>query len=369
MQQIPICCIEESDTRLAQEIETTDIENSFSKYGQFSPIWVRAHPQKEGKFQVIFGNRRLVAAKKLAWDRIPAEIITASDTDALAIAFSENCDRMDFSDYEKALLLERLHIMTDKSYTEIGKLVHRSPAFVSLHIAMLTLFADLRITDTERNKIMRSLTEKHCRYLARIEDPEERWNTAKFVVKSNLGVRELEKICNRIGVKNRNTSQRSSNDQEQIRDIIFQRINGLSSRNIQDYYESICEKHFTSFSMFPDVEERSERTSNSDAKSDLRDSWQAKEYTIRVLRMLTSVKLNIQNLQIRTCGNLAYATLSLDQEFNVDRGRLKVKTRETLVFEKERTWKLIHEHTSTTNPFLARRIALSRREFATLVDR
>jgi len=369
LREIPISLIEESATRFDSELVIDDIVTSISRYGQFSPIWVRPHPQIEGNFQIIFGNRRLATAKKLGWETISANVVAASDAEALAMAFSENCDRLDFSDYEKAILLENLHNTAKKSYTEIAELIGRSPAFVSLHVGMLKLFSDSISTKAERSRILHSITEKHCRALAKIEDPEERWNTAKLAVKANLGVRELEKICNRLKSRNSSKGPRVRADYDEIRKIILERVKGLSSRSIEDYYASVCQKHFSSYSMFPNLEYTLTRRRSNSAVDELRDETQAREYTLRVLKMMTEVKMRIENLRIRVSANMAFATLSLAQEFVLYGEKMDIKTRETLVFEKDGEWELVHEHTSTPNTSLLQKIAISARRPALAINK
>jgi ParB/RepB/Spo0J family partition protein len=359
LREIPVSLIEESPTRMNSEFVVDDIASSISKYGQFSPIWVRAHPAIEGNYQVIFGNRRLATARKLGWKTIAANVVSASDAEALAMAFSENCDRMDFSDYEKAILLENLHNIANKSYSEVAELIGRSPAFVSLHVNMLRLFSDGLSSKAERSKMLHSLTEKHCRALAKIQDPNERWNTAKLAVGANLGVRELEKICNRLKSRHSPTRRRAGSDADEIKRIILERARGLSSRSIEDYYASICQKHFSSFSMFPNLERTSSRRRNiAFGRDELRDETQAKEYTLRVLKMLTAVKMRIENLRIRVSVSMAFATLTLAQEFVLYGEKIDIRTRETLVFEKDGNWKLVHEHTSTPDTSLLQKIAV-----------
>lgn len=369
LREIPISLIEESPTRINSELVIDDIAGSISKYGQFSPIWVRPHPAIEGTYQIIFGNRRLATARKLGWQTIAANVVSASDAEALAMAFSENCDRMDFSDFEKAILLENLHNVANKSYSEIAELIGRSPAFVSLHVSMLRLFSDSVASKAERSRILHSLSEKHCRALAKIEDPDERWNTAKLAVGANLGVRELDKICNRLKSRNSPTRHRSGADVEEIRKIILERARGLCSRSIEDYYASICQKHFSSFSMFPNLERISSRRSIGLGRDELRDEMQAKEYTLRVLKMLTAVKMRIENLRIRVSLNMAFATLTLAQEFVLYGEKIDIRTRETLVFEKDGDWKLVHEHTSTPDSSLLQKIAVSRRRSEVVLNK
>ena len=91
-------------------------------------------------YEVIFGNRRLATAKHLGWRTILADVVDASDTETLIMAFSENEDRKNFTDYEKALLMEKLHSLSGKTYSEVAEIFGKSPSYVSQHIAMLHLF-------------------------------------------------------------------------------------------------------------------------------------------------------------------------------------------------------------------------------------
>jgi ParB family transcriptional regulator, chromosome partitioning protein len=67
MERIALDLIEDNLTRIDANADVSDLLTSFSTQGQLSPIRVRPHPTKEKKYQVIFGSRRLVAARKLGW--------------------------------------------------------------------------------------------------------------------------------------------------------------------------------------------------------------------------------------------------------------------------------------------------------------
>ncbi|MDA4131166.1 MAG: ParB/RepB/Spo0J family partition protein, partial [Thaumarchaeota archaeon] len=140
MRYVPVEQIEHLNFRL--RLEDEDIEDVFTtlqKHGQLSPIRIRNHPQKPGMYQVIFGNRRLAAAKKLGWETIRAEVVESSDSDLLLAAFCENVNRKDFSDLEKALLIEKIRNESGNTYTEIAAILGKSAAYVSQHVAMLHL--------------------------------------------------------------------------------------------------------------------------------------------------------------------------------------------------------------------------------------
>ncbi len=64
-------------------------------------------------------------------------MVEANDWEKVSMALSENLDRKNFSDYEIALLVDRLHALSGQTYGEIAALINRSNAFVSQHISML----------------------------------------------------------------------------------------------------------------------------------------------------------------------------------------------------------------------------------------
>jgi ParB family chromosome partitioning protein len=108
------------------EIDTTDIESSFvidrmdvseeetsvlaqqiKDQGQIVPILVRPHPQKEGRFQVAYGHRRVRAAEMLGI-KVRAVVRELSDGELVVAQGQENNARQDLSFIEKAVFAVKL---------------------------------------------------------------------------------------------------------------------------------------------------------------------------------------------------------------------------------------------------------------------
>jgi len=70
--------------------------------GQDTPILVRPHPEKPGRYQVVFGHRRLRAARELS-RRIKAVIKALPDRDHLIAQGQENAARANLSFIERTL--------------------------------------------------------------------------------------------------------------------------------------------------------------------------------------------------------------------------------------------------------------------------
>lgn len=330
------------DFRLLDENDIDELAESLFKHGQLSAIRVRNHPTKTGHFQVIFGNRRVDAARKLGWPAIQADVVEASEEQALTSAIIENIDRKDLSDYEKAIFLERLHTATGKTYSEIAKLIGKSSAFVSLHVSMLHLFPKSTISENERVKVLKSLSEKHARILLKIEDAEDRWNTAKLAVSANLSVRELERFCCRPRAPLARASARVTNSP--IQKIISDFTTGFNRKDLRPFFDSFSKKGFTIFASYPPF-----------AKL---DNDTAMDYLCESFRRMGEVKETLDDVDIRVSGNFAYITMQVLFEIKHNGQVANSTTRCTIILqnEKEDGWKIVHAHYSTTNPELMARL-------------
>jgi ParB family transcriptional regulator, chromosome partitioning protein len=80
---------------------------SIREHGQQVPILVRPHPQKEGRYQIAFGRRRLLAIIELG-RKIRAIIKPLSDEELVIAQGQENTARKDLTFIEKALFAARL---------------------------------------------------------------------------------------------------------------------------------------------------------------------------------------------------------------------------------------------------------------------
>ena len=81
------------------------LASSINELGLIQPITVK---EKDGKYILISGERRLRAFKKLNLDSIPAYIRKANDQSSLEMALVENIQRRDLDAIEIAISYKRL---------------------------------------------------------------------------------------------------------------------------------------------------------------------------------------------------------------------------------------------------------------------
>lgn len=82
--------------------DVADLRESISRHGQQVPILLRPHPKLSGRYQVVYGRRRLAAIRGLGTP-VKALIRTLSDEEAVLAQGQENNVRKDPSFIEKAL--------------------------------------------------------------------------------------------------------------------------------------------------------------------------------------------------------------------------------------------------------------------------
>lgn len=159
---------------------------SIGRVGVLQPILVR---ERYGRYELIAGQRRWMAAVAAGLPRIPAIIMEADDATSLELALVENLQRRALNPVEEARAI--LHLSEDFSMTheEIGQAMGVDRATVTNKLRLLSLSEPvLRLL--EEGKI----TEGHARVLLRVENPEEQAKAAMFILEKALTVREAEKL-------------------------------------------------------------------------------------------------------------------------------------------------------------------------------
>jgi ParB family chromosome partitioning protein len=87
--------------------EFADLLAAIRERGQDTPILVRPHPQKSGRYMVVFGHRRLEAARQLG-RKVRAVVKSMDDRVHVVAQGQENSARANLSFIEKAIFARRL---------------------------------------------------------------------------------------------------------------------------------------------------------------------------------------------------------------------------------------------------------------------
>ncbi len=169
------------------EEELLELAESIKSHGMLQPIVVR---EKDGRYEIIAGERRWRAAKLAGLDRVPAIIREVeSEEEMLIFALVENLQREDLNPVEKALALKKLKEEFNATDSEIGKIVGKSRSAITNTLRLLDLPEEvLNLLANGR------ISEGHARVLLRLNDPDDQILWARRVVEEGISVRELERL-------------------------------------------------------------------------------------------------------------------------------------------------------------------------------
>ena len=160
------------------------LASSINELGLIQPITVK---EKDVKYILISGERRLRAFKKLNLDSIPAYIRKANDQSSLEMALVENIQRRDLDAIEIAISYKRLIEELNLSDDEMSKKLGKDRSTITNYIRLLKL--DPIIQSGIRDKF---ISMGHGRAIINIASHEKQLFIYEQILKNNLSVRQTE---------------------------------------------------------------------------------------------------------------------------------------------------------------------------------
>ena len=161
-----------------------ELANSIKKNGIIQPIAVRPIKSKEGKFEIVAGERRWLAAQKAGLHDIPVNVLDLTDVESLEVAIVENIQRDDLNPVEEAKGYKRLSEEFNYDHEHISELMSKSRSHVSNTLRLLTLPEDI-ISMLEEG----TLTSGQARPLIGLINASE---IAEEIVAKNYSARKVE---------------------------------------------------------------------------------------------------------------------------------------------------------------------------------
>ena len=182
------------------ENKISELSNSIKKNGLIQPIVVRPHKYSKGKYEIIAGERRWIAAQKAGLHEVPIIVLNLSDQESLEVAIVENIQREDLNIIEEAKGYERLKNEFRYDNEKIASMMSKSRSHVSNTLRLLTLPQDI-ISMIEQGE----LTGGQARPLIGLSNPSP---IAEEIVKKNISARSVEALAK----KKKQTSANIGND-------------------------------------------------------------------------------------------------------------------------------------------------------------
>jgi ParB family transcriptional regulator, chromosome partitioning protein len=163
-----------------------DLVESIRQHGIIQPLIARI---VNGKYELIAGERRWRASKKLGLATVPVIERIASDRDVLEMALIENLQREDLNPIEEAAGYIRLAKEFTMKQEEIATRVGKSRASVANAMRLLDLHPDI-----QTHLALGQITVGHAKAILAFKDADSQKLAADQIIRRKLTVRAAEKL-------------------------------------------------------------------------------------------------------------------------------------------------------------------------------
>ena len=213
---------------------------SIEEKGVIAPILVR--PMDSGGYELIAGERRLRAVKRLGLPEIPAIVKLVTDTEMLQLSLIENVQREGLNPIEEAHAYQRL--IDEFSFTQekIGQSIGKDRSSVANILRLLKLPKKVQEAVSRG-----TITMGHARALLSLEDTKTQIELCERIIARGLSVRGTEEA---VGKKKTDISKKRlikdhhiSSIEEELQQILATKVKityrkGRGKINIEYYSDT-----------------------------------------------------------------------------------------------------------------------------------
>ncbi|MBH9988828.1 MULTISPECIES: nucleoid occlusion protein [Lactobacillus] len=166
-----------------------ELASTLDKDGLLQPIVVR---EKEGNYEIIAGERRLRAAKQLAWTKIPAIVNNMDDSQAASLALIENLQREDLNPIDEAQAYSNLMKLNNLTQTTLAQNIGKSQSYVANKLRLLKLTPKV-----QSYLASGEISPRHGRCLVGLSEKDQ-GRVLDEILANNLNVSDTEKIVKNV---------------------------------------------------------------------------------------------------------------------------------------------------------------------------
>ena len=189
--------------KIFDENNLIDLTNSIKERGMIQPIIVRKSNDGEGKFEIIAGERRWLAAQRAGLHNVPVVITEADDLKSLEFAIVENVQRHDLNPLEEAQGYKRLIDEFSYDQEKVSKFIGKSRSHITNSLRLLNLPDDvIKLIETQK------LSAGHAKILVGLDNAGF---VAKKIIEKKLSVRQAENFVKIFKNKKKSTLTKDSN--------------------------------------------------------------------------------------------------------------------------------------------------------------
>lgn len=220
--QIPIDRIKPSPYQprsVFNEAKIEELCQTIKTHGIIQPIVVRV---VEGSYEIIAGERRYRAMKKIGARTIPAIIKEYSESQTASIALIENLQREGLTAIEEAKAYSNLIELHNLTQESLAQRLGKNQSTIANKLRLLNL---PKVVQDEL--LNRKISERHARALLSLKKEEEQEKVLKEIINKDLNVKQTESRIKSI------TEKDIDNKKEKPKKIAFSRDTRIAVNTIR----------------------------------------------------------------------------------------------------------------------------------------
>ncbi|MDH4248144.1 MAG: ParB N-terminal domain-containing protein [Deltaproteobacteria bacterium] len=167
---------------------------ALARQGQRQPVLV-THGAKFPPYQLVLGRKRLLAARRLGWQRISAIVVGPHAQFSRPLAVLTTLPQDQFNPFRLADALQELGEVCGWTQSHLGLAIGRTRDFVANILAITNIQPEVRLWLEKQGK-RAALTARHLRYVGRAV-PDQQMTLARRIVKDGLSTKKLEEVNRR----------------------------------------------------------------------------------------------------------------------------------------------------------------------------
>lgn len=173
------------------------LAESIKEYGILQPLLVSRLQKESGitEYQLVAGERRLLAAKMSGLTQVPVIIRDPTEQEKLVVALIENVQREDLNSLEKARAFKLLQDEFKFLQKDIAHLVGKSRESIANTMRLLELPLDIKEGIREER-----ISEGHARAILALQDQKKQKTLFASIIRNGLSVREAESLAQKLNI-------------------------------------------------------------------------------------------------------------------------------------------------------------------------
>ncbi len=164
---------------------------SIAQYGLLQPITVQF--AGKNRYELIAGERRLLACRRLHMQEIPALIMDLPQSDSAALALIENIQRCSLNYFEEARAIDNLIHLLGETQQMVAKRLGKTQSTIANKLRLLKFPPNM-----QEKLLSYPLTERHARALLPLASDDRLSAAIDMVIEKSWNVSQTEQYVEQL---------------------------------------------------------------------------------------------------------------------------------------------------------------------------